>query len=192
MTEYAYCKSWFWADRMTNNPISEAEARRRHERRELYTVAVGGFDHPSAVIEMFRAALAVTFLDRLQRRGLDYEFHELKPLRLFLSMAVRRVYCPATGEMVARMEAGRKQPDQPWAQFLADADRVLDGRSVKFDVDGATFYGASRHGDARKLVMSGPRWDVSGFWLPYPEFGQYDHLLEARPEIPWGPGLDGP
>jgi hypothetical protein len=90
------------------------------------------------------------------------------------------------------MEAGRKQPDQSWAQFLADSDRVLDGRSVKFDVDGSTFYGASRHGDARKLVMPGPRWDVSGFWLPYPEFGQYDHLLEASPEIPWGPGLDGP
>jgi len=141
---------------------------------------------------MFSAALAITFLDRLQRRRLDYEFHELKPLRLFLVMAVRRVYCPATEEMVARMAEGRNQPRYPWGQFLAEIDTVLDGRSVKFNTDGSTFYGASRHGDARKLVMPGPRWDVSGFWLPYPEFGQYDHLLEARPEIPWGQGLDGP
>ena len=191
-TQLSFCVSWFWTKRKTNNPISEPEARRRHEKREEYTVVVGGFEHPSAVILLARGLVAIKHPDALLREPLVYHYEELTPGRLFLAMAIRRVYCPATGEMVARLEEGRKQPRYPWGQFLAEIDRVLDGRSVKLDLDGSTFYGASRHGDARKLAMPGPRLDVSGFWLPYPEFGQYDHLLEASPEIPWGPGLDGP
>jgi hypothetical protein len=92
--------------------------------------------------------------------------------------------------MVARLEAGRENPDQPWGQFLAEVDQVLDGRTVVFKEDGSTIYRAGRHGDARQLVQPGPPWDVSKHWEPYPEFGEYEHLLKRDRDIPWGPGLD--
>jgi hypothetical protein len=69
-------------------------------------------------------------------------------------------------------------------------DQVLDGRTVVFKEDGSTIYRAGRHGDARQLVQPGPSRDVSKHWEPYPEFGEYEHLLKRDRDIPWGPGLD--
>lgn len=192
MNRLEYCKSWFWGHRMTNNPITAKEARKRHDKRAEYTVLVGGAEHPLVVILLVKTLVAISFPDKLLRGQLEYHYSEKEPGRLLLSMAVRRVYCPATPEMIARMEAGRQHPDQPWSQFLADADRVLDGRSVKFSGDGKTFYGASRHGDARRLDLPGPIVDMSSQWEPYPEFGQYEHLLKRDRGVVWGPGVAGP
>jgi hypothetical protein len=192
MSVLRFCKSWFWQERMTNNPITESEARKRHAEREEYTVAIGGFEKPNAMVEVVNRMVAVTFFDTLLRREFDYTFQEKEPNRLFLSMAVRRQYCPATPAMITRMEAGRKNPDQPWGQFLADVDHVLDGRAVIFKENGTTFHSAGRHGDARQVRQPGPSWDVSKHWEPYPEFDDYEYLLRRDREIPWGPGLDGP
>lgn len=175
---------------MTNNPITAKEARKRHDKREEYTVAIGGLDRPSAVVLLARGLVAVGFPDQLLREEVDYQFSEVEPGRLFLEMAIIRRRCPATPELISRMEEGRKHPDQPWSQFLAGIDQVLDGRSVKFNLDGSTFYGASRHGDARRLDLKGPTIDISKHWEAYPEFGHYDHLLKKDRGIVWGPGLD--
>lgn len=181
---------------MTNNPMTEAEARKRHAKRQeylhSYTVAIGGFEQPSAIVEVFKTAIAVTFLDTLMRRELDYVFHEKESNTLHLSMAVRRTFCEATPELVQRMQEGRKNPDQPWAQFLAEVDQVLDGRTITFKPNGDTYYRASRHRDARILQIPGPKWDFHAHCEPYPEFGNYDHLLKRERDLPWGPGLDGP
>jgi hypothetical protein len=177
---------------MTNNPLTEAQARKRHERREEYTVAIGGFDAPTAIIEVVNRMVAVTFFDALLRRALDYEFSEVEPGCLRLVMAVRRRYCEATPDLLARLREGRKDPKHDWGQFLADIDRVLDGRSVHFRPEGTTVQSAGRHGDARDLIQPGPPYDPDAHWEPYPDFGEYGHLLRRDRDIPWGPGLDGP
>jgi len=188
-TGVSYCVSWFWVKRKTNNPISEAEARRRHEKRMEYTVVVGGFDRPERILLLARGMVAVYHPDVLIREELEYGFSERKPGRLFLAMAIRRVYCPATEEMVARMEAGRKQPDQPWAQFLAGVDTVTEGSSLIFEPDGSVlkkyehFLYPYEYRDARFS------WNTDGLWAPYPEFGEYDHLLALHLPLPWDPGL---
>lgn len=192
MAAVDYCIDWFWKRRTAHEPVSEAEARRRHEKREEYTVVVGGFEHPSAVILLARGMVAVYHPDVLIREELEYGFSERNPGRLFLAMAIRRVYCPATGEMVARLEEGRKQPRYPWGQFLAEIDTVIEGTSLTFESDGSVLKQYEHFSDPYKYRDTRFSWNTDSLWLPYPEFGQYDHLLEASPELPWGPGLDGP
>ncbi|HPO17221.1 MAG TPA: hypothetical protein PLI09_27555 [Candidatus Hydrogenedentes bacterium] len=189
MFEILYCDSWFWKRRKSVDDLSEAEACQRHKKRKEYTAVLGGFEHPSIVVEVVNRMVAVTYLDRLLRMERTLKFQEKKPEHLFLTMAIRRRYCEATAEMIARLESGRKDPGHPWGQFLADADRVLDGRTIVFNEDGSTLYRASKHGDSRQLVQPGPQCDVTANWEPYPEFGHYDHLLKQR-DLPWGPGLD--
>jgi hypothetical protein len=170
--------------------LTESEAQKRHEKREEYTVAIGDFEKPDSIVEVVNRMVAVTFLDEMLRMKHTLKFQEKDTHRLFLAMATCRKYCAATPAMVARLEAGRKNHDQPWGQFLAEVDQVLDGRTVVFKEDGATIQRASRHGDARQLVQPGPQWDVSTHWEPYPKFGEYDHLLKRDRDIPWGPGID--
>lgn len=189
MSNKDYCKSWFWGRRMTNNPMSEVEARARHAKREEYTVAIGGFENPSVMVEVVDRMVAVTFFDELLRRPLDYTFQEKEPNRLFMTMAVRRRYCPATDAMVARMMAGRKTPDQPWAQFLADSDRVIEGTSLAFKMDNSVLKQYEHFAAPYDFQESRFQWDTSVLWEPYPEFGCYEHLLKRR-SLPWGPGLD--
>ena len=186
MRVHAYCKSWFWADRMTNNPISEVEARRRHEKREEYTVVVGGFECPSAVILLARGLVAIKHPDVLLRQPLVYHYEELTPNRLFLAMVIRRVYCPATEEMVAHLDEGRKQPRYPWGQFLAEIDTVIEGTSLIFEPDGSVLKQYEHFANPYKYRDARFSWNTDSLWIPYPEFGEYDHLLEARPELPWG------
>lgn len=190
MTKREYCRSWFWANRSTSDPITEDEARKRHKLREQYTVAVGGFEAPSAIIEVVNDFVAVSFLDRLLREFMTLHFQEKKPGLLFMSMATRRVYCEPTNDLVDRLRLGPDDPSHSWGRFIELADRVLDGRSVIFREDGSTFHRASRHGDSRILEVPGPKWSVSGNWEPYPKFGHYDHLLNQHRPVPWGPGID--
>lgn len=187
-----YCKSWFWGRRMTNNPISEIEAQKRHARRQEYTVAIGGFEQPTAIVEVVRDFVPVTFFDSLLRSVLTFHFEELEPNRLHLTMAVRRRFCAATPEMLERLRTGRADPKHPWGQFLAEIDQVLDGRTITFKPNGDTYYRSSRHGDSRILQLPGPKWDFYANSEPYPEFGCYEHLLKRDRDLPWGPGLDGP
>lgn len=185
----SYCVSWFWAKRKTNNPISEVEARRRHEKREEYTVVVGGFENPSAVILLARGLVAIKHPDVLLRQPLVYHYEELAPNRLFLAMAIRRVYCPATGEMVARLAEGRNQPRYPWGQFLAEIDTVIEGTSLIFEPDGSVLKQYEHFTDPYDYRDARFSWNTDGLWAPYPEFGEYDHLLALHPPLPWEPGL---
>ena len=189
MSEQAYCISWFWRRRKTNNPISKDEARRRHEKREEYSVAIGGFEKPSIIVEVVNHMVAVTFLDTMLRMVQTFKFQEKEPNRLFLTMAIYSTYCEATEATVTRMEAGRKQPDQPWAQFLADADRVIEGTSLVFEADNSVLKQYERFADPYDFREAKFHWETISLWEPYPKFGHYDHLLKPR-DLPWGPGLD--
>lgn len=192
MKHMQYCETWFWAERSPTKPLTAAQARKRHENRQKYAVVVGGFAAPIAVIQLINDFVPVTFFDLLLRCVLDFHFEEMEPGKLRLTMATRRVHCEATPAMAQRLQEGRKHPDQPWGQFLADIDRVIDGRTITFKPDGSTYYRASRHGDSRILRIPGPYFDASGQTEPYPEFGHYEHLLKRERGLPWGPGLDWP
>lgn len=189
MSALACCDSWFSSDRCPTEPLSAAAAWRRHEHRDSYTVVVGGFEEPKVLVDVINDFLAITFLDLLLRMRLTLHFEEMEPHRLFLTMASRRIFRPATPEMVARLQSGRKDPKHQWGQFLAEADRVLDGRTTIYKTDGTTFFRASRHGDSRIFEQPGPVVDVSGHWETYPEFGHYDHLLREDRPLLWGPGI---
>lgn len=189
MKKMEYCDSWFWSDRSPTDILTEAEARARHAKREEYTAVLGGFEHPLFVVEVVNDFVPVSFFDAMFRSTLVYHFEEIEPGRLFMTMAVRRRYCPATDAMVARMMAGRKTPDQPWAQFLADSDRVIEGTSLAFKMDNSVLKQYEHFAAPYDFQESRFQWDTSVLWEPYPEFGCYEHLLKRR-SLPWGPGLD--
>lgn len=189
MSEIAYCVSWFWPERDAIKPISQKEARQRHAEREEYTAVFGGFASPEIVVLLARGLVGVAFPDRFYRRALEYHFYEEEPGRLFLAVAIRRTYIPATDEMVARMEAGRKKPDQPWAQFCADMDKVVEGTSLSFEQDNSVLEQWEHFAEPYDYRERRFSWDTSELWEPYPELGQYDHLLERERELPWGLGL---
>lgn len=180
-----YCKSWFWADRMTNNPMSEAEARERHEKREEYTVLIGGFDAPIAAIDVVNDFIPVNFFDRLLRRRLSYHFEEKTPGQLRLTMATRRKYCEATDAMVARMREGRERRDQPWCQFLADVGKVIEGTSLYIDPAGTSRRVYEHFAEPYELTDTRLQAPLILVREPYPEFGHYEHLLREDRGLPW-------
>lgn len=185
MLNLSYCESWFWANRSATPVLTEKAAKKRHEKRQHYSVAVDGFDAPTAIIEVVNDFVPVTFLDRLLRSVLTLHFEEQNPQRLLLTMATRRIFCDATEEMVEKMQAGRQNPSQPWAQYLGYLDTVKNGTTLIFKPDGSTIRRMSRHGDSSILIEPGPRYDPSHHWEDYPEFGQYDHLLKKDRHLPW-------
>jgi len=190
MIEYSYCDSWFWKKRKPVEVLTASEARKRHGKREQYTVVLGGFEKPSEIILLAKGLVAVTFPDALIRRALAYHFEEEETGQCFLAMAIRRQYCPATPAMVTRLEAGRKNPDQPWGQFLAEVDKVIEGTSVTFQVDDSALRIQEHFAEPYSLEKAPLQCDVSKHWEPYPEFGQYDRLLKRDRDVPWGPGID--
>lgn len=186
MKSLGFCKSWFGANRSPTQVLSEVEARTRHKGRKEYTVAVGGFDAPEVIVIVVGTFVPVMFLDVLLREHLEYHFQELKTGSLFLSMATKRVYCPATDEMVAKMQAGRvASPIHPWLQYIADIDKVIEGTSLIFRPDGRAARQYEHFAEPYHFEETEFKADVANHWEKFPEFGQYDQLLKKDRGLPW-------
>ena len=186
MNGLGFCKSWFEANRSATRVLSEADAQVRHQKRQQYTVAMGGFDAPEAIIIVVGTFVPVMFMDVLLREHLEYHFQELKTGSLFLSMAIKRVYCPATEEMVAKMQAGRvAKPTQRWAQYIADIDKVIEGTSLIFKPDGRAVRQYEHFAEPYRFEETEFKADVANHWEEFPEFGQYEHLLKKDRGLPW-------
>jgi hypothetical protein len=185
MAALEYCKSWFWADRSTSNAMTESAARLRHEKREEYTVAVGGFERPTAIIGVVRDFIPVSFLDPLLRRCLDMHFEEMEPGKLFLTMATKRTYAEATSEQVARLHTGRADPNHQWGQFLAGIDRVIEGTSLIFKHDGKLVRQYEHFAAPYRYEETESHSSLINHWEAYPSFGKYEHLLREDRNLPW-------
>ncbi|HHA2521440.1 TPA: hypothetical protein ACOENM_002445, partial [Stenotrophomonas maltophilia] len=90
MTELHYCDFWFSAKKSARNIISESEAKSRHESQARYTVLVGSPTTPSAIVDVLldKDMIGVDFLDEHLRKRLSYQFQQVAPDKLFLSMVV--------------------------------------------------------------------------------------------------------
>lgn len=96
-----FCKSWFRAKKRPIEEWSEERARVAHERGELYTVLVGSTAEPWCFLEVTGQFVGVSFLDQRLREALSYDFQEVEPGLLFLTMATYRDFDDAS-DQVAR------------------------------------------------------------------------------------------
>ncbi|MBI1831877.1 MAG: lytic transglycosylase [Planctomycetes bacterium] len=149
-----YGEKWFDYKKRLTVAWPESRARRAHERRRLYTAVISENGTPFYFVELNMAYVGVAFLDELIREYLVYQFQELEPGRLFLSMATYR-------------------------DFDGDSDRVKDGTTYYFKPNGTVI---TEHLDCATNTLTTKECvrDLSGNWEPYPAFGEYSAL--ARKE----------
>jgi len=154
MTNYFYCKSWFWAKKRPTEMWTEDQARKAHNDRKTYTVLVREVEHPYAVVEVANDFVALTFLDDLLRQSMSYHFTEVEPGKLFLSMVTHR-------------------------EFDGDTDEVRIGHSYIFNQDGGLII-RKRTFSPNGLEEANSSTDVSRNYEKYPDFGDYEHLLKVE------------
>lgn len=152
----SYCTQWSRYKKRTHQPISEEEARKRHQGNKLYTALLGGETHPYCFLE-FSAyrSVCVEFLDAALRTYFDYSFQEMRPHELFMSMSRR-------------------------PEFPNEVDEPNRATVLYFKPDGRLFivrYEANADGIGSKIVGEEERIvDVSHNWEPYPAFREYTGL----------------
>lgn len=159
-----YCVQWFRAQKRPTEALTEPQARKKHDRGELYTALVGDLKHPSCFLE-FSAyrSVAVEFLDQALRRYLDYSFQEKAPNQLFLSS----VRIP---------------------EFSNDVDYPIRATVYHFKITGDVAierYESHADGVGSRIVGCEERQvDVTNNWEPFPEFGEYEGLARMNRGIP--------
>ena len=155
-TRINYCTQWARYWKCYHEPISEAEARKRHKKGKLYTAVLENEERPYCFLEVsaFRS-VCVEFLDGALRTYFHYSFQEKRPDELFISMSRRPEFPNEVDE-----------PDRATVLFFE-----TDGRLT------IMHYKANPDGIGSKIVGQEERTvDVSHNWEPYPEFGDYAGL----------------
>ena len=157
--KYFYCKSWFWAKKRPTEIWSEKQARQAHKERKKYTVLVNNIEKPYAVVDIAGNTnfIGVTFLDDLLRDFLSYNFKEIKPEELFLSMAVHR-------------------------DFYDKKNQIKKGSSYIFNQNGSLII-RKKSFNPQSLDETNISIDTSGNYEKYPSFGQYDYLLKTERQL---------
>ena len=149
-----YCKSWFRALKEPTELWSLEKAEQAHGNRQPYGVLIGDPKAPTRFLEINNDFVGVGFLDDRLRESLTYQFQEIEPGKLFLSMVTYR-------------------------EFEGDSDAVTSGTTYYFSTDGSIKIERESF-DSHKLEMSESKEDVSGNYEDYPDFGQYDSLVRAE------------
>lgn len=149
-----FCKSWFRAKKRPTELWSEDQAKAAHEAGGLYTVLVDSAEEPYCFLEVTEKAVGVSFLDDFLRESLSYDFQEIEPGRLFLTMATYR-------------------------EFEGDTDRVVSGTSYIFSQDGVV---STRREffNPYKLETATSSADVTANHSPKSKFGQYGDLIRVE------------
>ncbi len=151
---FFYCKSWFWAKKKPTGLLSEEQAKLLHDNKETYTILVNDIYKPFAVIEVSNDFISVNFLDDLLRNKLSYQFEEVELRKVFLSMATYREY---DGEQ----------------------DGVCLGTSYVF-AKGGDLIIRKQIFNPSSLEESQSTIDVSGNYESYPDFGNYNDILNIE------------
>jgi hypothetical protein len=149
-----YGKNWFAAERRMTEIWTEEQAREAHRTRQPYAILLDFDDIPACAVEVLDDCINVDFLDHLGREVLTYQFQELEPGRLFLSMAVERT-------------------------FKYRSDQVARGALYLFWKNGKIVIEDHDFSTMTKTRSEGMK-DVSGNWEPYPAFGEYDSITSRE------------
>lgn len=151
-TDVTYAERWWQRKRKATGPLTEEEARRRHESGELYVAVLGDPERPDAAVEVRLEAgfVGVRLLDDQGREYLTYLFGR----------------DPAASDDLFLEQA-------TWREF--DGDEVVRGDTYHFKKDGTAVVErvdyATKEAETAEL-----RPDVSSNWEPVPEFGQYESI----------------
>jgi hypothetical protein len=147
MQTTTYGKSWFFAKRCFTELWNEAQAAKAHARRKPYAAAICDESGRTIVLDVRGDYCGVDYLDELGREFLSYQFQEVKPGYLFLTMATHR-------------------------EFDGETDRVKFGTTYYFKPEGSvtieTEHFATLDRDTKEMEV-----DVHGNWEAYPKFGDY-------------------
>lgn len=149
-----YCKSWFRALKEPTELWPSEKAEKAHASRQPYGVLIGDPKAPTRFLEINNDFVGVGFLDERLRENLTYQFQEVEPGKLFLSMATYR-------------------------EFQGDSDTVASGTTYYFSPDGSMKIERESF-SPHKLETSESKADVSGNYEDYPDFGQYDRLIRSE------------
>jgi hypothetical protein len=151
--ELYFCKSWFRAKMRPTEIWSEVDARLAHEKGLPYTVLVASAEAPFCFLEVTRKAFCVGFLDESLRESLTYDFQEVEPGKLFLSMATH------------------------W-EFESGSDQVINGASYIFSADG-TVQVKREFFNPHRVEVANSKIDVRTNFSATPKFGEFDDLIRV-------------
>ena len=154
MSEQRYAEKWLVLDRKALNAISPTEAAQRHASRVEYAAIIGDPDSPSHVVSLAGPWVTVSFLDDDRREYLLYSFKEVRPGNVFLSQAIYR-------------------------EFIEDSGEVSSATIFAFRENGKIII--ERHDmSTDQIETRKAQADAAPNWDRYPEFGQYDSLLQEE------------
>jgi len=154
MEKIFYCRQWFRHDKIPTEPLDEDLARIAHNSRTLYTILIGSYERPRCFVECNMDYIGVEFLDQRLREYTSYQFQELRPGMLFLSMAVFRC-------------------------FERDSNQVVKAVVYYFGEDGSTSVDKSDLSN-NEAWEAKTTLDVSANWEPYPQFGDYESITRLE------------
>lgn len=147
-------KSWFRAKKRVTELWDKQEAKIAHEQRRPYVAVLEKSGQIFCYIEANSGYIGVGFLDSAVREFLSYQFQEVEPGRLFLTMATHR-------------------------EFDGGTDRVKCGTTYYFKPDGCVSVEAEDF-EANQLTTTKTTVDVSNNWEDYPNFGDYQSLARVE------------
>lgn len=160
MTErYSYVEKWSRGYKELLGPLTEEEARARHDKGGWYTVLVDSTVTPSCFIEVVgeNGYVGVNFLDGHLRSYLVYAFQQSEPGKLFNSVGTFRT-------------------------FVGDSDEVATVETYRFGREGKVT--VERRDLQTDVVEVGSREiDVTPNFEGWPEFGQYERLLIVERDV---------
>lgn len=154
MMTIQYYERWFRAKKCPIKALETDAARDAYSKRTLFTVVT--FDGPRAIafLEFNNDYVGVGFLDELLRECLSYQFQEIEPNRLFLTMATHR-------------------------EFNESSDTVTVGYTYHFKTSGNVVIDYEDFIAGDHSIRERPS-EVESNWEAYPTFGNYNSLLSKE------------
>jgi hypothetical protein len=135
--------------------LSPEEALELHHERKPYTAVIGNIERPTCFIEVNNDFLGVSFLDRLLREKLTYQFQEIEPSVLFLTMATYR-------------------------DFEQESLKIEKGRNYTFSSDGKVRIREEIFAPKYSCKTATTIGDIKKNYEKYPSFGDYSSLIKIE------------
>lgn len=152
-TEYGL--EWYASGKKIIEPMTEEEARIRHENRERYTAVLGG-ERPHCCLEFRSRGVFSVFFDMHLREYLQYQFNEKEPGRLFLVEAIYR-------------------------EYDGDSEKLIKATISNFSTDGKVFTSITDYSD-NSVMEANSTVDVTKNYDTWPAFKDYYNLIQKERE----------
>lgn len=94
-------KSWFRGRKRLTEVWDSDRARNAHEQRAHYAVLLDYLPSQKCFVEIANGFVVVGFLDEKLREYMNYQFHEVQSGRLFLTMAIHRVFSGDSEQVIS-------------------------------------------------------------------------------------------